>query len=197
MRQAQWLLTASLMFAATAGVEAQAAADGADSATPLRVVGGFVVNGPEQLLGVGVGWLPGFLGGWGLYLDFKTDADSPARSERFITMSAEEAQEIGDERRFTDHSYTSMNAAVLRTYGSNVTLYAGGGVTNERVYSEFFDDTGTRGRLGLYWAEYAGEGGIRTNLMVGLFFRVNRAVIIQFGAEAVPTGMTVGLHLGL
>lgn len=198
MRNTHRALAIGFIAAATSGLNAQAAPEPPEDAfSPPRLMVGFVINGPEQFLGGGGAWLPRFLGGWGIYLDYKADTDSPAESEDFVAISAEEALEAGDDRRITDHSYRSLNAALVRAYDSDVVFYLGGGVSEESTYSRFFDSTLTRGSFGHYWAEHAQAGGVRANVLGGMFFRLGQRFAVQFGAEAVPPGVTVGFHLTL
>lgn len=198
MRHAHWLLAAGLIATAPSVGHAQTAPGSGESGlSSPRVMVGFVVNGPDQLLGAGGAWLPRFLGGWGLYLDHKRDADSPADASASVGISAEDALEMGDSRKYTHHSYTSVNVAVVRAYGSDVAFYLGGGISDEAVYAQFFDPTLARGSLGHYWARYAYAGGVRPNVLGGMFFRIGSLVAVQFGVEAVPPGMTIGIHLAL
>ena len=197
MKRTNGLAAAAVLLLSASGLAGQIGSDPADDRSPPRYLIGYVVNGPEQLLGGGVAWLPTFLNGWGVHATVKTDIDSPANEEGYLEdVSAEEAIEFGDVRRFLEASYTSVNVAVVRAISADLLVYAGGGVAFQTVYGEFFDDTATRSNSGHYWAKYENEGGTLPTLTGGLFFRLNPLIIVQFGAESLPTGMVVGVHVG-
>lgn len=196
MRQAGRWLTLVLSLAAASGASAQSDPQSQTAFPVPRLFIGYVANAPDQLLGAGAAWLPSFLGGWGLYLDAKQDAESPGDESDFLRdRTAEEAAASGDERRVTRNSYRNVNLAVVRAFRPDVVLYLGGGISDESVYSEFFDPDQELGNFGHYWVEHADSGGLRPNLLGGIFFRLARNVTAQFGAEAVPSGFTVGVHL--
>lgn len=199
MKRASRILGTGLILCAASGASAQSPTGlEPPELPPLHLLVGYVVNGPEQLLGGGAAWLPGFLGGWGVYVDYKTDHDSPADHPDFEPdRSAEEAQAAGEERSVTTASYRSMNAGLVRALDPQLAVYLGAGKTDASVYSEFFDPTGELGQFGFYWAEYEERGGARVNVMGGLFFRIRKHLGVQLGAEASPAGATVGLHLAL
>lgn len=165
---------------------------------PPRFLLGYTVNGPDQLLGAGAGWLPRSLNGWGVYASFKTDTDSPADEEGYLaSLSAEEAEALGDFKRFEEPSHTSWNLVAVRAVSDDLLVYAGGGLTYRTVYGEFLDPTATRTNSGHYWAEYESRDDRLVNLMGGLFFRLGPILVVQFGVESQPAGMTVGVHVGL
>ena len=185
-------LTLVLPFVLVPGAAAQEGMEPVFPAPTLMV--GYIANAPDQLVGGGGAWLPGFLDGWGIYADYKVDSDSPADESNFLAdLSGQEAEALGDQRRVERSSYSTINVAVVRAFRADVVVYLGGGVSEERVFAEFLDETGNRGAFGNYWVEYENIGGLRPNFMAGIFFRLARNITAQFGAEAVPSGFTVGL----
>lgn len=194
MIQRSLCLTSVLWLVAVCSAGAQAPEPAFPSPT---LMAGFVANAPDQLLGAGAAWLPSFLRGWGLYVDYKKDIDSPADESNFIPdITAEEAMAM-DELRVTTSSFTSVNFAVVREFRPDVIVYLGGGISEESVYSEFFDFTQEIGNFGHYWVEHETAGDRQGRVLGGIFFRLARHVGAQFGAETAPTGFTVGLHLAL
>lgn len=199
MRHSNCLLTVILALAAVAGRSTESAAQGLDPVFPApQLLIGYVANAPQQLVGAGAAWLPPFLGGWGLYADYKMDLDTREEESNFIAgITGEEALAGPDDPRVNDHSYESINVAIVRAFRDDLIFYLGGGVTRETVYTEFFDPSGDRGEFGHYWVTYEDLGGLRPTALGGMFFRLGSRLAAQFGFEGLPKGITVGMHLAL
>lgn len=198
MGHVKLFVVAILLFVSASALTAQGMpTDDESQLEPPVAMFGYVVNGPNQFLGVGAAVLPPFLGRWGLYVDYKTIVELPFDERKLGDRTAEEADARGDVRRALRDVYTSYNAAVTFEVGPQLMVYAGGGVTDQRIYGEFVEVSETSDTAFEYWAKYENSGGLLGNLMGGLFFRLNPLLSVQFGAESTPAGMTVGLHLTL
>lgn len=197
MRHPNCLLTVTLALAAVGGTSVKTGAQGLDPVFPApQFMIGYVANAPQQLVGAGAAWLPPFLRGWGLYADYKTDLETPEEESNFIAdLTGEEALAGPDEGRVNDYSYESINVALVRAFRDDLILYLGAGVTDESVYTEFFDPSRERGEFGHYWVKYQDLGGRRATALGGMFFRLGSRLAAQFGVEGLPAGATVGLHL--
>lgn len=157
---------------------------------------GYVANAPDALLGGG-----GFVllrGGFGAYLDFKTSHDSPGRDDFFNPdLTPEMAEDLGDRNIRQKNAYRSFNAALVRRVMADMAVYLGAGITRREEYHEFEDPAGERGFFGFYWTEDREATGDRLNVLGGVMFHAGRHLIFQFGLESEPTGVTVGLNVGL
>lgn len=156
---------------------------------------GYVTNLPHQPVGGAVAAIPPGLGGWGLYLDAKSGAASPADDSSFmdeVTRQEAEAQ-FGDLFQNDRSVWTSLNVAVVRAFRPDVVVYVGGGASREESFVRFLDQQRERGdTFGNYWVRDPEAEGWRANMIAGMFFRIARHIAISFGAEAAPAGFTVG-----
>lgn len=195
---AAWLLLIGFLLAGPSG---PAALDGQVPSSPdfgnTNYAGvGYVVNAPDALLGAG-----GFVllrGGFGAYLDFKTSHDSPGRDDFFNPdLTPGMAEDLGDRNIRQKNAYRSFNAALVRRVMADMAVYLGAGITRRSEYHEFEDPAGERGFFGFYWTEDREATGDHLNVLGGVMFHAGRHLIFQFGLESEPTGVTVGLNVGL
>lgn len=159
-----------------------------------RVGIGYVVNAPNQYVGLSGHVLTRYMGGLGLYVDAKTTRPTVTDDEKFEEeWTAQFVDDNFGDIPFGDESeYWSINAAVMRPTTPELILYLGGGYTERNVYVEYIDDQGERGVAGVYWVEDTDEAASGLNVIAGAFFRIARSVSLQFGVEAQPRGVTVG-----
>ena len=159
-----------------------------------HVGAGFVVLAPHQYMGFSAQAVSLRLGGIGIYVDAKFDTSPPSREEDFDpSLTAEEAEDqFGDQLFSTDDSWQSVNVALIRPLLPELLLYLGAGYSSQERYKQYYDDSAERGLLGYYWVEDPRESGNRVNLLGGAFFRISQSLLVQFGVETKPRGVTVG-----
>jgi hypothetical protein len=179
-------------LASSRPLHAQRAVDFAHSPGWLA---GYVVNAPQQMLGVGAFAIPSASHRWGVYADAKFRLDSPGRRTLDRDRSPAEAEALGDTHFKDDAAWTSVNLAVVRGFTSDLAAYVGGGVSWRTLYVQYLDDTMERGELGQYWVIDDDFTGAHPNFLGGVFFRATPRVVFQFGGEAAPVGVTVGVHV--
>jgi hypothetical protein len=166
----------------------------APAQTPIQAGAGYVINGPEQLIGGSAHALWDMWGGIGLYLDGKRYLETFVDERTFTTDFDFQAarDEFGDDLLLEEFEWTSFNAAVMRPISDQVIIYAGAGQSRRRAFGEFFDEEEERGAGGFYWVEDPERNDSRLNLLGGMFFQIMPRLSIHFGAESAPTGLTVG-----
>lgn len=155
---------------------------------------GFVVLAPHQYIGFSAQALTLRLGGIGIYVDAKFDRTPPSEDAEFDpSMTAEEAEDrFGDELFLEEDSWQSINVALLRPVIPELLLYLGAGYSSQEHYRQYFDPSEERGLEGFYWVEDPRGSGNRLNLLGGAFFRISQSLLVQFGVETKPRGVTVG-----
>lgn len=166
----------------------------ADAQWGSRAGVGFVVNAPNQYLGLSGHVLTGVAGGLGLYVDGKIVRPSVADEENFdggITAQFVD-DNYGDVPLGEEEEYRTVNVALMRPLTPELLLYAGAGHTSRTVYVEYQDLSEERGRSGFYWVEDPDNAATGVNVLLGAFFRISRNVSLQFGVESQPRGATVG-----
>ena len=166
-----------------------------------RLAIGYVTNAPNMFAGVSVYGLFDALGGIGLYVDAKRSLQSPEDESDFVddfTVSDAEALP-GQQFNQEEFAWWSLNAAILRPLSPELMVYLGAGYTSENRYARYLDTTNSLGlgSFGYYWAHDPQESGGRINVLGGMFFRISRAMAVQFGLESAPRGLTVGLSYSL
>ena len=180
----------------TGALSALMGCGGADAAAQWgpRVGIGYVVNAPNQYLGVTAHVLTGALGGLGLYVDGKFTVPSARDKENFESQwTAQHVDDnFGDIPFGTEEQHRSFNAALMRPLTPELIVYAGAGLTERSVYVEYFDEARERGKSGFYWVEDTDNNKTGVNVLGGAFFRIARNVSLQFGAESEPQGLTIG-----
>lgn len=192
---AMWLL------AAATPAFSQAAGTGQEGfSTHTYASLGYVVNAPDQTLGVSAMALGPAFGGWGIYVDGKLTRDSPEGEDNFEpSMTASDvASELPEDLLFREEStWRSLNGAVVRELGPEFALYAGAGVSRETAYDEYQSDERRGTADAYYWVEDEGDSATELNVLGGAVLRASRHLLFHFGAEANPEGFTVGASLGL
>jgi hypothetical protein len=169
-------------------------AEGQQAALRSHVGAGFVINGPHQFTGFSAQALTLALGGLGVYVDTKFDRSSPAGDREFDpALTAEQAEDrFGDPLYSEESSWRSFNVAVLRPVLPELILYGGVGASRQKHYRSYYDESFERGLRGFYTVEDPRETGNRVNLLGGAFFRISPTILVQFGVETMPRGITVG-----
>lgn len=161
-----------------------------------HVGAGIVVLAPYQTIGVSAQALSPRMGGIGIYVDARFDRSPPPSRrpefDRAITADVAEYQ-YGDRLVTEDDSWRSVNVALIRPVVPELLLlYLGAGYSSQEHSRQYYDPSGARGVQGMYWVQDPGRSGRRLNLLGGGFFRVNPRLMVQFGVETRPRGMTAG-----
>lgn len=194
MSKAVWLLLSAVTIASLVG-----ATTAAQAQWGTRVGLGYVVNAPNQYVGLSGHFLTGALGGLGLYLDGKIDRPSEESRDNFQPQwTAEHVDDtFGDQFVGRNEEYVSFNAALMRPITPELIAYLGAGLSDRRAYVEYYDLGQERGTSGFYWVEDTDAQATGVNVLGGAFFRISRNVFLQFGVEAIPRGATVGASYSL
>ena len=155
---------------------------------------GFVVLAPHQYIGFSAQALTLRMGGIGIYVDAKFDRTPPSDEPEFDpTLTAQQAEDqFGDELFIEEDSWQSINVALIRPVIPELLLYLGAGYSSQEHYRQYFDPAGERGLEGYYWVEDPRVSGNRLNLLGGGFFRISQSLLVQFGVETKPRGVTLG-----
>lgn len=200
MRWGAWAAALCVLVAASpAGAQGLGASpEGFTQETYVTM--GYVVNAPDQMLGVSAMTVGPRWGGWGLYADAKLTRDTPEDDDRFDpSLTAEDvAAELPEDQLFReDDAWRSLNGAVVRAIGAELAVYGGAGVTRRTAYDEYQSDERQATAEAFYWVEDEGDSATELNVLGGAVLRASRHLLFHFGAEANPEGFTVGASLGL
>ncbi len=123
----------------------------------------------------------------------KFTLNSPEGESSFNpSLTPDEARAFGDIRQKDKSIWTTVNVAAVRVVSGGIAVYAGAGYSREHAYVRYFDDTRERGEFGWYWVKDDEASGDRINLVGGVWLRAMPYIILQFGAESAPVGVTVG-----
>jgi hypothetical protein len=195
----------STAFAVAAGACLLAAGTPAQAQTAGRVdfsnaryyTLGYVVNAPQVMFGGGATLLNPT--GIGFFANVRVSGDSPGGRSNFMPgVTLDQAlNEFGDFFFKDDNNWLVVSGGLTRVISPELAIYAGAGLARREYYREFEDPSGARGELGYYWIEDTGLSGDYLNLLGGLFFRAGRSLVMQFGVDSEPRGMTIGVHIGL
>lgn len=160
---------------------------------------GYVANAPRQMAGGAVFVVLPVARGTGLYVDAKIDPSSPARRSNYeSSLSAADVENtLGDLFLDSEHSWRTINVAVLKRLNPALHMYAGVGHATKKKYNEYEDPDLERGRFGHYWVEDKAALENQLNLLAGAFFRLSSVLNTQFGVETAPRGVTVGVNVML
>jgi hypothetical protein len=194
-RSARRLALAALLGLAATPAAAQI---GIPASRPMefqpRIGAGYVVNAPNQFVGVSAHWVSGVLGGLGLYVDVKFDLDSPEDRDWFLdTMTVAYVEEnLGHPLFSRAATWTSVNVALMRPLGPQFVVYGGAGYSDGRHYREYWDMDARVHETGFYWVRDEEASGARLNLLAGAMFQISSIFALQFGLESQPSGITVG-----
>lgn len=159
-----------------------------------RIGVGYVTNAPNMFLGVSAYYVADYLGGLGVYVDFKRSTSSPRNEADFIdSLTVSDVDGLpGHEREFEEETWWSVNGALVRPISPELMLYLGAGYTEEEIYYRYNSDDPDLGSFGRYWIADEEASGGRLNVMGGAFLRISRRIALQFGLEMQPRGFTVG-----
>lgn len=158
---------------------------------------GYVVNAPDQMMGFSAMALGPVWEEWGLYVDAKITTDSPGEDDAFDPNRTASDVPIEDELFQQENAWRSLNGAIVRSVGSQLAFYAGGGVSRMTAYDEYRSDELAGTADAYYWVEDEASSQTRPKLVGGAIFRFTRNLIFQFGAETNPVGATIGAGLAL
>jgi hypothetical protein len=188
------LVAAALAAAAPASAQIAYPGTGVPTSPQPRIGAGYVANIPNQFVGVSAHFLSRRLGGIGLYVDAKFDLDSPADEPGYLPnlTVAEVEAERNDQILRREGSWTSVNAALMRSLTPQMVVYAGAGYSDAREYREYVDEAGQMGMLGLYWVRDEAASGARLNVLGGVMLQISPVLALQLGGESSPGGFTVG-----
>lgn len=157
---------------------------------------GYVANIPVTFLGFsGFVLSSRFLGGMGLYADFKHTTSSPSNSAYYMPDVSVDQAEVtyGDQLYLEKSSWSAVNAGLVYAVTKEFALYGGVGYSREKHFRQYYDRSETRGELGFYWIADSAQSGRRLNAMGGGLIRITRFALFQIGGEARPAGANVGL----
>jgi hypothetical protein len=195
-------LSAALAVAAAAcvvsGSAAQAQVAGrADFSNARYYTLGYVVNAPQVLIGGGATLLNPT--GIGFFANVRVSNDSPGGRSNFMPgVTVDQAlNEFGDFFYKDESRWLVLSGGLTRVISPELAVYAGAGLARREYYREFEDPARERGELGYYWIEDTEISGDYLNLLGGLFFRAGRNLVMQFGVDSEPRGMTIGVHISL
>ena len=166
----------------------------ADAQWGSRAGLGYVVNAPNQYVGLSGHVLTTVAGGLGFYVDGKITRPTIADDQFFDpSITAQFVDDnYGDVPLGDEEEYLSVNFALMRPLTPELLMYAGAGYTSRTVYVEYQDLTEGRGQSGFYWVEDPENAATGLNVLFGAFFKIGRNVSLQFGVESQPRGATVG-----
>jgi len=158
---------------------------------------GWVANAPDALLGGGISFIRPT--GIGFFANVRVSHEDPGGESNFLpNVTVDQAlNEFGDFRFHDESKWLLISGGLIRTLTPELALYAGAGLARRDYYQQFEDPDGQRGELGFYWVRDDESSGDFASVLGGVLFRAGRNLIIQFGAETEPRGMTIGVHLGL
>lgn len=161
-----------------------------------RIGVGYVANAPSIFTGLAAWGVFDVLGGLGLYVDTKYDFDTPAEESDFVSdlTLAEVEAAPGQTFHFDESGWWSANVALVRPVSPELMLYLGGGYAHEDRYLRYADPTEqvVEGQQGWYWVHDAEASGARLNVLGGAFFRLGQNLVLQFGFDTKPSGLSVG-----
>lgn len=173
-----------------------AASGVAQNVRRTRVGIGYVAAAPDLMAGGAAYVLMPLAGGIGVYVDAKLDASNPSRKSNFEPgLTAEQAESQGDDYGISTDSWRAFDVALIRPIRPALAVYAGAGYAGKTKYSEYYDNTGTRGLVGHYWVEDPTAKKSTVNVMAGLFLRMGRFLNAQMGVESAPGSFTVGISV--
>lgn len=188
------LVAVALVLGAPLSAQIAYPGTGVPTSFQPRIGAGYVTNIPNQFVGVSAHFLSRRMGGIGLYVDAKFDLDSPADEPGYLPnlTVAEVEAERNDQVLRREGSWTSVNAALMRSLTPQMVVYAGAGYSDAREYREYVDEAGQMGFLGLYWVRDEVASGPRLNLLGGVMLQISSVIALQLGGESAPGGFTVG-----
>lgn len=200
MRRGAWVLALCLLASSSpAGAQGLGAPQEGFTEQTYATLG-YVVNAPDQMLGVSAMTVGSMWGGWGLYADAKLTRDTPEGEDSFDpTMTAGDvASQFPQDELFQEESaWRSLNGAVVRAVSPEFAVYAGAGVTRETAYDEYQSDERQGTADAFYWVEDEAASATEANFLGGAILRASRNLLFHFGGEANPGGFTIGASLGL
>ena len=154
---------------------------------------GFVTNLPQQFVGFNFVKLSNT--NLGVFIDMK--AGLPIRTndddDFYDNISVNKAENIfGDQLLNKDNHWFSINAGSTKVISQYTAIYVGLGVSLYSEYRQYKDDFEILGDNGKYWIENDDKSKTTINALGGIIFKINPTWVMQIGAEAQPTGISIG-----
>lgn len=200
LRRGTGFVATLLLLAHAGGVGAQEAAR-RTFPEGIRTGIGYAAVVPEVMAGASAWHLLGS-GRFGVFADVKASVPDLARDGDFCpeavgTCTIRDVDERHVDVKLRDVSqYRMLNAGVMITAGPEIAFLLGGGVARRsryREYAEVVDDIELVSTDdGTYWVPFdpASEWGAQA--VVGVLMRLSGRVVVRFGYETAPGGMSVG-----
>lgn len=161
-----------------------------------RIGLGYVMSGPELVMGGAGYWVGGLPGGLGLYVDVKGQLNTPADDPGFLAgLTVDDVEALpGQEQDLKESGWWSANVAVVRSVSPELMLYLGTGYAQRTAYVRYQDTVALveDSNFGWYWVEDEELSGGTINVLGGGFFRIGPNLALQLGVEARPFGGMIG-----
>ena len=130
--------------------------------------------------------------GVGLYFDLKGTVPMVSKAPDFYkNISQHEAEGWGDQLFDDKTDWISLNLGITRSLSHNTALYLGVGLSMGTTYYQYYDPYHILGTNGDYWVE--GEDTNSINGLVGLLIGLGQNWGFEIGAEAQPSGVSLGI----
>ena len=124
----------------------------------------------------------------GPYFEFKVDADL---ADTYGNISERQAESWNDPLLREEWKTISVSAGGTRSFG-HLYIYLAAGVAYQVLYSEYEDPTGILADDNTYWIYDENSGRYRPNVTGGFGVRAG-SLTFQFGGDAVPAGISLGI----
>ena len=153
---------------------------------------GYIANVPQELLGFNFVKLTST--NLGFYIDLKAGLPMRDGADDFYdNISINKAENIfGDQLLKKDDNWLSMNAGLTKILSNHIAFYGGLGFSIYSEYRQYKDEFEILGDNGKYWIENEDKSKTTLNVLGGIIFKINPTWIMQIGAEAQPSGISVG-----
>ena len=153
---------------------------------------GYIANIPQELLGFNFVKLANT--DFGFYIDLKAGLPMRDGADDFYdNISVNKAENIfGDQLLKKDDNWLSLNAGLTKVVSNQLAIYAGLGFSIYSEYRQYKDEFEILGDNGKYWIENEDKSKTTLNALGGIIFKINPTWIMQIGAEAQPTGISIG-----
>lgn len=156
------------------------------------IIFGYVANIPQELLGFN--FIKVSRQDFGFYIDLKAGLPMRAGADDFYdNISVNQAENIfGDRLIKKDDNWFSMNAGITKVISNHLAFYGGLGFSSYSEYRQYKDEFEILGDDGEYWIENDDKSKTTLNALGGVIIQIDPRWIMQIGAEAQPTGISIG-----
>jgi len=153
---------------------------------------GYVANIPQELLGFN--FIKVSKQNFGFYIDLKAGLPMRDGADDFYdNISVNKAENIfGDRLIKKDDNWLSMNAGITKVILNHLAFYGGLGFSIYSEYRQYKDEFEILGDDGEYWIENDDKSKTTLNALGGVIIQIDPRWIMQIGAEAQPTGISIG-----